>query len=528
MGFDAVPNGVVDAWRLWRHCLCRFGCYPLLVAPLVRCACILDLFSSFGCDYIRVDIGFTPVNDVWQDSRAQLGLFSFDSNQMDMNKWKRSLFNSCQPYSNEFTANFIKADKSWQIARVLANVSGIASAVACATVWLLTVTPLPASFFWPGVLLPAVVLAMATGAAKFIFFDAMICSEDLWYIDETTPPVPPLSCDIGESAVYNISSSVAYFICTILICFRAPRKRKLDENFGKSHEEKNNCQNTNNTGPSGTDTECVDVETTCSKTYPQRGALNELSVSGVSGSTTRANNTLRTPEVVASHHNRNTSDVTWETQGHLGVLSPIYVQQTLKPTAKHQNSDEDSEAQSIVIAIDDTHSRSRSEGSSGGPSHRFSTISNSTKLPPRHEVNTHSRQKSSGSDPGSIPSRISKLSFADTRADTHLTDPSQQSTPFSSLKGTPLVVAIPNKKLSINKSSANRLSSQKQDERRDDSPLCDLKVQKREKFECLPPLKEDTPKSPNDDHGDLITKCLQDLELSFTGPADAKSGYGTM
>mmetsp|Transcript_16911 Transcript_16911/g.25041 ORF Transcript_16911/g.25041 Transcript_16911/m.25041 type:complete len:536 (-) Transcript_16911:19-1626(-) len=535
MGVDAVPDGLVDAWRLWRHCLCRFGWYPLFVAPLVTCACILDVFSSTGCDFVRVDIGFVPINDEWQDSRASLGLFSFDSHETDKNKWKRSFNNGCQPYSEEFTSSFMGSDQSWQIARILAHISGISSAIACATVWLLTITPLPASFFWPGVLLPAVVLAMATGAAKFIFFDAMICSEDLWYMDESSPPVPPQSCEIGESAVFGIASTVAYFLCTILICFKSPRKRKLDENFGKSPEEKSNSQNTNNTGPSGTDIVCHDIETgdTTTKTpvIPKRSSSN-------SGNTIKANNTLQTPEVVAAHHIRTTSDVTWEGHGNLGnlgILSPIYSQQPQTQTqkAKPQHSDEDSEsAQSIVMVINDTHSRSYSDGSSGASLGKFQPIPNAnsastaSRLPPRHNGKTHRRDKSSGSDPGdSLPSKVSKLSYADTHC---LSDPDQQSA-ASSQKDTPLVVAIPNRKSSPStKSAVNRLRfvSPKKREDRNDSAHSDSAVQKREKFEYLPPLEEDTPKkNTNDDHGDLINKCLQDLELSFVAE---KSGYDTL
>ena len=525
-----VPDGLVDAWRLWRHCLCRFGWYPLFVAPLVTCACILDLFSSTGCDFIRMDIGFVPVNEAWQDSRMQLGLFSYDSHQTDKNKWKRSFNNGCQPYSDDFSSNFVNADQSWHIARILAYISGISSAIACATVWLLTITPLPASFFWPGVLLPAVVLAMATGAAKFIFFDAMICSEDLWYMGEEASPVPVESCEIGESAVFGIASVVAYFLCTILICFKSPRKRKLDENFGKSPEERSRC-NTTNTGPSGTDIVIHDIETgdDQAKTpiIPKRSSRNELSVSA---NTIKANNTIRTPEVVAAHHIRTTSDVTWEGHGNLGILSPIYAQHAQTQTQKlkpQNNSDEDSEsAQSIVMVINDTHSRSYSEGSSGA-SYKLPTIANSNRLPPRHNGKAHRREISVGSDPGSIPSRVSKLSYADT----HLSDPTadQQST-ASSKKDTPLVVAIPNKKSSSSPSSGNRLRyvSPRKREDRNDSTQSDLTVQKREKFEYLPPLEEDTPrKNPNDDHGDLINKCLQDLELSF-GAGDAKTGYETM
>ena len=532
MGVDAVPDGLLDAWRLWRHCLCRFGWYPLFVAPLVTCACILDVFSSTGCDFVRMDIGFVPINNEWQESHASLGLFSFDSHETDKNKWKRSFNNGCQPYSEDFTSKFLGSDQSWQIARILAHISGISSAIACATVWLLTITPLPASFFWPGVLLPAVVLAMATGAAKFIFFDVMICSEDLWYMDESSPPVPPQTCEIGESAVFGIASVCAYFLCTILICFRSPKKRKLDENFGKTPEEKSAALSTHNTGPSGTDIVCHDIESgdnTNTTPVSKRASSH-------SGNTIKANNSLRTPEVVAAHHIRTTSDVTWEGHGNLGIMSPIYSQQPQAQTqkAKPQHSDEDSEsAQSIVMVINDTHSRSYSDQSSGA-SGKFQPISNAnsastaSRLPPRHNGKAHRRDKSSGSDPGdSLPSKVSKLSYADTHC---LSDPDQQSA-ASSQKDTPLVVAIPNRKSSPGTKSAvaNRLrfvSPKKQREDRNDGAQGDSSVLKREKFEYLPPLEEDRPnKATNEDHGDLINKCLQDLELSFGGE---KSGYGTL
>ena len=506
------------------------------MAPLVTCACILDVFSSTGCDFVRMDIGFVPLNDGWQDSRASLGLFSFDSHERDKNKWKRSFNNGCQPYSDEFTSNFVGADRSWQIAKILSYISGISSAIACATVWLLTITPLPASFFWPGVLLPAVVLAMTTGAAKFIFFDAMICSEDLWYMDESSPPVPPQSCEIGESAVFGIASTVAYFLCTILICFKSPRKRNLDENFGKSPEEKSNAQNTHNTGSSGTDIVCHDIETGDDQA---KTPVTLKKSSTHSGNTIKANNSLRTPEVVTGgpHHVRTTSDVTWEGHGNLGILSPIYAQQPQTQTQNtklQQHSDEDSEsAQSIVMVINDTHSRSYSEGSSGA-SYKFPNVANtnstgSRALPPRHNGGKmHRREKSSGSDPGSLPSKVSKLSYADTHC---LSDPEQQST-ASLQKDTPLVVAIPNRKSSPStktSSVANRLryvSPRKQRDDRNDVTQGDAAVQKREKFEYLPPLEEDTPKKNlTEDHGDLINKCLQDLELSF---GNEKSGWETL
>lgn len=93
---EDVAPGLTDAWRLWRHCLCRFGWMPILVAPLITCAAFMDLYSTTGCDFIRLDIGFVLVNEVWDGPTAHLGIFSYDSFEIDSNKWKRSFNNGCQ------------------------------------------------------------------------------------------------------------------------------------------------------------------------------------------------------------------------------------------------------------------------------------------------------------------------------------------------------------------------------------------------------------------------------------------------
>lgn len=91
-----VAPGLPVVWRLWRNCLCRFGWYPIFVAPLITCAAFMDLYSSSGCDFMRLDIGFVPVNEVWSGPTAYLGLFGFYSFEVDRNKWKRSFNNGCQ------------------------------------------------------------------------------------------------------------------------------------------------------------------------------------------------------------------------------------------------------------------------------------------------------------------------------------------------------------------------------------------------------------------------------------------------
>ena len=377
---DAIAPGWIDFWRLWRHCLCRFGWYPLFVAPLVTCACLLDIYSTTGCDFIRLDIGFIPTNDIWSTSAsyAQLGLFSYDTNRDDENQWKRSFNNGCQAYSSDFESVFIQEDQTWSISRILAYISGISSLVALSTAWLLTITPIPASFFWPGVLLPAVILAMLTGAAKFVFFDTHICSEELWYVDESSDPVAAQSCDLGESSVFGVASVAAYFFCTILICFRSPQKRELDENYGRPPTTLNQAGGDNSTGTSHTL-----AEIGYSKSDPEQGEeaavvasvqQQQQEQSAVAAPLSDVNTPLNAPQVIVEHdrhHTRNTSDVTWITDPTytsfnertrnlgLGALSPRSpvpprISEATESSEEEEDLEWNKDGHPIIIAINDS------------------------------------------------------------------------------------------------------------------------------------------------------------------------------
>ena len=650
-----LQPGWIDVWRLWRHCLCRFGWYPLFVAPLVTVACLLDLYSSTGCDFIRMDIGFRPANDVWSDSHAQLGLFSFDGNEMDRNKWKRAFNNGCRPYTDNFVNVFIEQDQTWHISRIMAYISGIASLVALATAWLLTITPLPASFFWPGVLLPAVVLAMLSGAAKFFFFSAQICSEPFWFMDETSSEaVAAESCEIGESSVFGIASVAAYFFCTILICFRSPQKRILDENFGRRSPHDHGSTISHRTQNTPSDIICNH------QSDPEQGhahasdGVNHHHYKSSSGNnnnnnnnnldsgmerresmldsqrTTKHKNNNTTPKVIqhGPQHTRNTSDVTWSTGSNknvqhnalqersrnLGVLSPATKEETEEEVAR---AEEYSYGRPIVVTINDNsgggnssnmskQSMSYSDGSttqssskSHGPSRGSS--GGGSSLPPRHNGKstvtsanptslTHGNSRHE-SDSGSIQSRISKLSLADTQVSDEMSALGMNSyAGSSSHKSAPSVVAIPTHRRSGNhnmtafatgvtaspggttatttssasSSSAttssasvgkqkkkklryakNRSHCAREDSRNDHVNFSNehgtSSLGRDEYGGLLPPLDEMSASAgapPSHtitrsfdmiDHGDLINKCVRDLENSFAdGADDNKNRFRTM
>ncbi|KAL9188751.1 hypothetical protein ACHAXT_007129 [Thalassiosira profunda] len=553
--------GWVEVWKLYRHCCCRFGWYPLLLAPLVTCACLLDLYSSTGCDFIRMDIGFVPANGVWEDSRAQLGLFSFDSHEDDANKWKRSFNNGCQAYSPAFENTFIKEDQTWHTSRIFAYMSGISSLVALATAWLLTVTPLPVAFFWPGVLLPACLLAMCAGAAKFLFFNAELCTDPLWFAGNSTEPVAAQSCDIGESSVFGIASVCAFFFCCVLICFRSPQKRPLDESFGRKPNAERDSEGTMNTiglCNTGTDLE-NQVQSPNNTVLAVAGAtgLEQQEIHRLESERTRMikNNTPESFAPQASLHARSTSDVTWSgshATKDLGVLSPP---ERTPPEEKRMDPSAGVEwneyGRPIVVTINDSvpprnrlYSQDKSLSYSDGSTTQSSSKSpgrGTPTRPPRHNGKSSLHPTANSTDASSVNSRISKLSFTDTQASDEMSALGMHSySAGSSAKSTPSIVNVPRRSRhtvgsaspgSSKSSSGKKLRYAKRgrEDRNDvflDNPTR-VDASKREgAFDFLPAVDEMSASSSRslEDHGELINKCVRDLQLSFQDGG----GFNTM
>eukprot|EP00545_Synedropsis_sp_CCMP1620_P005323 CAMPEP_0119022060 /NCGR_PEP_ID=MMETSP1176-20130426/27224_1 /TAXON_ID=265551 /ORGANISM="Synedropsis recta cf, Strain CCMP1620" /LENGTH=445 /DNA_ID=CAMNT_0006976801 /DNA_START=37 /DNA_END=1374 /DNA_ORIENTATION=+ len=228
-------SGITQIWKFWRHCCCRFGLYPLLVAPLITASCLLDLYSSWDCEFLNVNVGFRPSNQSWNQTTATLGLFQFQADEAS-NVWGEILVEGCNRYSDEFHEQFIDGDRTWEVAQVVAYISGISGIIATATSWMLVISPLPVCLFWPGVLLPSILVAFLSEGSKFLFLDTAVCQSSIWYPSGADSlPQSANSCTIGKSAYFSIAAGVCFFVCLLLVCFRSPEKRQLDEDFGEAN-----------------------------------------------------------------------------------------------------------------------------------------------------------------------------------------------------------------------------------------------------------------------------------------------------
>lgn len=236
---QTLPNGSRgnQTWKLWRHCCCRYGWYPLIVAPVVTVSCLMDLYSSYDCEFMEVEVGFTPLNPAWNQSKATVGLFQYQAGFSEENQeirfWK-VLVEGCHSYSENFEEAFVDGDRTWQVTRIMAFISGSSSIVAVLLSWLLVVLPLPASFFWPGVLLPLLLISFLCQGSKFLLLDTAICQSSLWFqTDVDSLPQQARTCSLGKTSYFCIAAAVSLCISLFLVCVNSPQKRTLDESYGQ-------------------------------------------------------------------------------------------------------------------------------------------------------------------------------------------------------------------------------------------------------------------------------------------------------
>ena len=282
-----------------------------------------------------------------------------------------------------------------------------------------------------------------------------------------------------------------YFICTILICFRSPQKRILDENYGKRIVTEQ-VVGSATTDQTGTDIIC-DPEQGEETTVQEPKIISLLKVQEQQAVSSGSNSVLgiekreyvssitkngnTTPQIIEhGEHIRTTSDVTWSTEptyttrDRSRILSPPPTriqeehQKLSEVTEDSEESDLDwsSHGRPIIVTINDSgQGISRGDNPLAFSYSDGSTLStkppmlskgtgsggnkSSTKLPPRHtqKTNSHNQLKSSSE---SVHSKISKISLSDSQASDVSTLSAGQG-PSGKTSAAPTIVSIPRRRI---------------------------------------------------------------------------------
>ena len=127
-----APSGLKKAWRLWRHCCCRYGVFPLLVVPIVTMGCMLSVYSSTGCKFVQIDIGFEPINEGWGATVPyQFGQFFYYNASVEHDlTYQNSLHEGCVSFSDIFYDTFIQNDRTFKMTQMMSFISCASSALA--------------------------------------------------------------------------------------------------------------------------------------------------------------------------------------------------------------------------------------------------------------------------------------------------------------------------------------------------------------------------------------------------------------
>lgn len=237
---NRIPSGLRAAWKLWRHCCCRNGFYPLIVAPFITASFLLDIFCTIGCGFISLDVGFQPINEAWPKQKLEFGLYSFQSGLNNSNE--RPFMNvfhpGCAEYDDLFKEFFVNGDKTWIMSQIMGIVSASAGGLATVVVWLMVISPLPSCFIWPGIVLPASLVAFLGTGAKFLFFDIEVCRSNLWLPEGAGAlPLAAESCSFGMDAILSMISSTLSLACVLLVCLKAPKRREFDDSSALSYSD---------------------------------------------------------------------------------------------------------------------------------------------------------------------------------------------------------------------------------------------------------------------------------------------------
>jgi hypothetical protein len=75
--------------------------------------------------------------------------------------------------------------------------------------------------------------AFLAEGSKFLFFDTSICRNTVWFPSGANSlPRVAEECSLGTTATFSIAGGAIFFLCLILVCLKAPEKRKLEPHYG--------------------------------------------------------------------------------------------------------------------------------------------------------------------------------------------------------------------------------------------------------------------------------------------------------
>lgn len=207
----------------------------MVIAPLITAGLILSLYSTIGCQFVELDVGFTPTNSAYNNSsEMDFGLYYFyNSETKGPLDNPFGILRHCVPYSDTFETAIVSKDRTWKVARIIALIAVSGSMLSTLAIWMVNLCAVPIRCLWPGILLPATMLSFIAEGSKFLIFDVALCRNAVWFPSGTDSlPETAESCSIGPSSIFAMAAAGCHLLSLLCVCLKTPTTRELDPNYG--------------------------------------------------------------------------------------------------------------------------------------------------------------------------------------------------------------------------------------------------------------------------------------------------------
>jgi len=184
---------------------------PLFVALFATTRFILSTAASLSCKFIKISIGFTPMN------------VNFMKADVFVSPWAFHDGDQCLGYPDDFTSEYIKGESSWTTARVAAVINivfGCVVFLVASFVGIYRVMRMyPASArgttcikgfndTWEVIIFFLVIIMFVVEVMKFVFWGINLCTEEVWLTSTYNLLTAEGGCELASGARCAMSALI--------------------------------------------------------------------------------------------------------------------------------------------------------------------------------------------------------------------------------------------------------------------------------------------------------------------------------
>ena len=189
----------------------------------------MSTYSSLGCKFLTLNIGFNPTNIQWK-RKVDFGPLSYSSSSLTSSDASES--SKCLSYPPDFYDKYISTDSTWKVLRSFVILSLILHCFVFLIILFMGVKSdfVPMStrllrvihIYWKKCLMVLVGILMLLEGSKFIFLSNKLCNSSIWVTESQSNIKVAKSCEPNTGLHVTIFSMLFYFIICLIIC-TAPR-----------------------------------------------------------------------------------------------------------------------------------------------------------------------------------------------------------------------------------------------------------------------------------------------------------------